>query len=175
MKICISYRLEKDREKHRKIVMQKYIWVCSALLLTVLAGCGNGGTKVTGKVTYGDGTPLTVGRVMFENDTISASGPIDQEGKYQLTVDESRTGLPAGSYRVCILGAMQSDPSMAGKIKKDKHSADDEEGAPVVLVIDPKFTSGTNSGLTCDVQGSSVTYDITVEKPAKGYKPFSND
>ena len=155
--------------------MQKYIWMCVALLLSVFVGCGGDGTKVTGKVTYEDGTPLTVGRVMFENETISASGPIDQDGKYQLMVEEGRTGLPAGSYRVCILGAMQADSSMSEKIKKDKSSANDDEGAPMVLVIDPKFTSGTKSGLTCDVQGSSVTYDIQVEKPSKGYKPFVND
>ncbi|MGL4943014.1 MAG: hypothetical protein ACRC46_07475 [Thermoguttaceae bacterium] len=140
--------------------------VCCVLLAVVtLFGCGSG-TKVSGKVTFSDGKPLTVGRVVFTNGTLSASGGINKNGEFRMGMSKDGDGVPEGSYKVYITEArVPGDHSLAQK---------DEDGVtftPFVDAIDPKFASADRSGLTCEVKGTTK-YDITVEPPGKDYKPL---
>ena len=154
--------------------MRTLIMVCSSLLLVVVVGCGSGST-VTGKVTFSDGTPLTVGRVVFDDGTTSAVGELNEKGEYRMRVDAGSGGIPDGSYRVSVVGAMQEDPSLLEEAEKYRDPRDpDEPSAPLVSLIDLKFSNPAKSGLTCEVSGST-TYDITVEKPGPDYKPLSFD
>jgi hypothetical protein len=127
-------------------------------------GCGN--SKVTGKVTFSDGSPLTVGTVYFTNGTISAYGKVNQNGEYKLGMIREGDGIPSGNYQIYFTGAMQpgTDP------KFTKVSSEGETYTQMVLAIDPRYSTPEKSGLTCEVQGS-MKYDITVEKPGPGYKP----
>src|SRR5437867_12635722 len=59
-----------------------------ALLLALLAGCGNRTAKVSGKVTYMD-KPVRGGTVMFQPVQPGreiATATLDEEGRYELTV-----------------------------------------------------------------------------------------
>lgn len=139
-----------------------FVLCCFALCFAV--GCGSGST-VTGKVTFSDGTPLTVGKVMFTNGTTTAFGQIDAKGEYRMGTKKAKDGVPPGTYQVYITEALvPGDASLARK---------DDEGemvTPLVLAIAPKFTTASQSGLTCEVKGS-MKHDITVEKPPANYNP----
>ena len=119
-----------------------------------LVGCGQN-VKVTGKVTFEDGEPLTRGRVCFQTETFYADGPLQPDGTYTLGSTGENTGLPKGTYQVSITGAVTPpkvlDPAM-GRV------------TPAVPLIHGKFTNQTTSGLTCEVKGRTV-FDITVTPP----------
>jgi hypothetical protein len=72
----------------------------------MVSGCGSG-FKVTGKVTFSDGQPLTVGKVIFTNGQISAYGKINSNGEYRLGLIKDGDGIPAGTYQVYITEAFQ--------------------------------------------------------------------
>ncbi|MDR2704262.1 MAG: hypothetical protein LBC02_00645 [Planctomycetaceae bacterium] len=145
--------------------MKQYLVIFILILCVAASGCGSG-FKVTGKVMFSDGQPLTVGKVIFTNGQISAFGKINSHGEYRLGLIKEGDGIPAGTYQVYITEAFQpGDNSLSYK---------DEEGqivTPLVLVIDPKFTVASQSGLKCEVNGS-MKFDIQVEKPGKDYKPL---
>jgi hypothetical protein len=127
----------------------------SLLFLSLLSvGC-SGKSKVTGKVTFSDGTPLTTGEVRFETTSFLASGKIQSDGSYRLGSVSESDGVPKGSYRVSIYALDFSH------ITPEMNIADAPPGKPLVA---EKFRSGETSGLTCEVNGTTK-FDITVEKP----------
>jgi len=145
--------------------MKRFLSYCVLVLICLVSfGCGSG-TKVTGKVTFSDGTPLTVGKVMFTDASISAFGTIDKNGNYSMGLLKDGQGIPQGTYKVYITEAMvDGEASLAKK---------DEDGnmvVPQVPAVALKFLSADASGLTCEVKGTT-TFDITVEKLPPGYNP----
>ena len=137
------------------------------LFLCFAIGCGGSGDRVTGTVTFSDGSPLTVGKVMFTNGTITAFGDINSKGEYRMGTKKAGDGVPSGTYQVYITEALVP----AG----EQFSMKDEDGntySPLVLAIDPKFTVPSQCGLVCEVKGKTV-FPIQVEKPPAGYSPFS--
>jgi hypothetical protein len=125
-----------------------------AFLALVVAGCGgSGGTAVSGKVKFSDGSPLTKGTVFFEGDR-SASGEINSDGTYKMGTNEPGDGVTPGKYRVYLGG--------------DAAGGGYEESAPLVS---SKFLIPSESGLSIDVGSSSMTYDITVEPPQEAPAP----
>lgn len=88
-------------------------WAVAAVLL---AGCG--GPKlypVEGTVAWADGKPareLTGGAVNFEpvGGGTSATGPIDNEGRYRLGTNRPGDGVPPGEYRVTLTPPPAADP-----------------------------------------------------------------
>ena len=124
--------------------------------VSLCVGC-SGNTQVTGHVTFDDGTPLTVGDVIFESATMQARGVLDQSGRYVLGSTRASDGVPPGQYRVYISGAMEPTGRMIG---------DDRTPRPEMRsLIDTKHASPETSELTCDVRGSTV-FNITVSRPA---------
>jgi hypothetical protein len=140
----------------------KHLSVSLALLFCVLiaAGCG-GNAKVTGKVAFPDGEPLSTGRVVFENEKISAMGKISEDGSYTLGTDQEKNGVPQGKYRVYIAGAVTYGE--APPPSTDMYSGQSAL-PPSITLINQKYRSPDTSGLEVDVQGNMV-YDIKVEKP----------
>jgi len=139
--------------------------VLTAIFCTV--GC-SGNVQVTGKVTFPDGTPLTVGKVTFETDKFSASGPLKEDGTYRLGTLSERDGIPPGQYKVFIAGAMQqggtsnvSVPTASGGGPRATTSTEMPVFMPAVA---PKYTTASNSGITCDVK-KSMTFNFEVEPP----------
>jgi hypothetical protein len=117
---------------------------CTCFLL----GCGGGKVSVGGKVTFPDGSPLTVGAVIFESGDYQVFGDIDATGTYTLGETTPGSGIKPGEYKVRVMAT----------------SGGGSDGEPLVDHIDPKYANATTSELTCTVKGKTV-YDISVEKP----------
>ena len=115
------------------------------LLVFGFVGCSRH-PSLSGKVTFSDdGSPLTVGTVVFLSDTYTARGRLTSDGSFTVRSDTYR-GIPPGTYRVYIEDAIRFD----------------EHGRNVPL-IDGKYFRPETSGLTITVDGSQ-TFDIVVER-----------
>jgi hypothetical protein len=125
----------------------------AALLILLGTGCGNGSYPVRGKVTYADGTPVTMGIVVFESKdaakAVTARGDIQPDGTYQLGTQKPGDGAPAGTYRVLVTPRVENPD------------------APEVT-FDRRFADFKTSGLEFEVKPGSNDYPIQVTKPAKG-------
>jgi hypothetical protein len=134
------------------------VLVCFLIALSI--GCGSN-CKVTGKVTFPDGTPLTVGEVVFETSALASRGKIQKDGSYTISTGELK-GVPKGTYQVSISGFT---PTVTPAPLNEEGRP---TGRPQVVMpeipFDKKFLSPTTSGLTCEVKGRTK-YDITVEPP----------
>ena len=132
----------------------KPIYLPLAFLLAFsLIGCGNDGmTKVSGKVTFGDGAPVTRGTVYFDSGTYAASGPIQPDGTYVLGSLRPGDGAPAGEY-VVILVKEWEDPV-------------DEDGNTInTFEVHPRYTNRETSGLTFTIEpGRPQVFNIVVER-----------
>lgn len=129
-------------------------------LACLIAGCSGGasGTTITGKVTFGDGSPLTKGVVVINGESGSSRGAINPDGTFTLE------NVVDGEYQVGITGAKEG-----GEAETDMQY--DEQGnyieskpaaEPKSLIAD-KYSDPTQSGLTLKVP--SDKYEIQVEKP----------
>ena len=84
-------------------------FVCS--MLTISVGC-SGNVKVTGTVTYEDGSPVRSGQVQLEGKVLGR-GAIN-EGKFSLGLIKDGQGVPPGTYEVkCSmpLPELKTDPN----------------------------------------------------------------
>ena len=149
--------------------MLNHRFLLSTLFCSVICfvtGCGDGHT-VTGKVTFPDGTPLTVGKVMFSDGSKTAFGDLNAKGEYRLGMEKAGSGIPAGTYQVYITGALvDGNPDFAATME------DGSKVIPRILAIDPMFTAPSRSNLTCEVNGKTV-FNIPVEKPSAAYNPYA--
>ena len=137
----------------------KFCLLIFVLILTATVGCGKN-CSVSGKVAFPDGTPLTTGHVLFETDVFQAKGPIQSDGTFKMGSSNPGDGVPRGVYRVSIQGVVK--PTM----QIQPGGGPPKMTMPKEPPIDLKFTSGTRSGLTCEVKGRTKL-DIKVEPPAK--------
>ncbi|MDR1493905.1 MAG: hypothetical protein LBT05_14480 [Planctomycetaceae bacterium] len=133
--------------------MKKQILLLLVFPLLFLAGCGNGKMQLGGTVTFDDGTPLTVGAVIFSTDTYSAKGNIDSNGKYVMGSISTNDGLPAGKYKVYIEGATEEIPGKNGESSRS--------------LIDVKYSNYNTTPLSCEVPDAGNTFDIQVPKNQK--------
>jgi len=144
--------------------MKNYLKLSFLLIASVfLTGCGNGNIQLTGKVTFSDdGSPLTVGAVCFENDTVRARGILTEDGTYRVGTKSKTDGIPAGTYKVSIMGAIKS----IGRTEIRGPGGQTAAGmGQVEPLIDPKYTGANTSGLTVTVDRTKATYDIQVDRP----------
>jgi len=132
--------------------MKDYFVVLGACLL-LLTGCGTN-VRVTGTVSFEDGSPLTTGVVIFNSGKAESTAPIEKDGSYKVGTLKSDDGLPPGTYQVYISGA-----ALYPQI-----GAMGQPLGSVVHLIDTKFTSPETSGLTCEVKRNRI-FDITVTPP----------
>ena len=137
------------------------------LVILCSAGCSKN-ARVSGKVTFPDGSPLTVGIVTFETETYVATGPLKEDGTYTIGSLSDRDGLPRGSYKVYIAGAMQ--PAGTQNMNVPTASATGGQGMMTMAMpmfvpaVAPKYTKADSSGITCEVK-KSMTFDFRVEPP----------
>jgi hypothetical protein len=131
-----------------------------ALALALLLGAGGCGPKmcpVRGKVTLGDGKPVTEGMVVFERkgegQPVTARGEIQADGSYQLSTHRPGDGVPPGTYRVLV--APKSDPNAVDRPAKPPP-------------FDPRYADFKTSGLEFEVKpGGPNDFPITVNKKAR--------
>ena len=145
----------------QKLTTKTVFFLCTLILILVVAACCGSNCSVSGKVTFPDGTPMTTGEVVFETPAIMARGKIQNDGTYSLSSGELK-GVPKVSYQVCISG-------FAPKIEMASPSTDGRPSGPPkvtppVIPVAKKFLSPATFGLTCEVKGSTK-YNITVEPP----------
>ncbi|MDR0611702.1 MAG: hypothetical protein LBG58_16460 [Planctomycetaceae bacterium] len=101
---------------------------------------------------FADGSPLTIGSVIFENDKEQYFGQLNTEGKFNLGGIKNGDGIPPGSYKVRLAGTEETQ--------------DTENNRVIVKHVDDKYTNVATSGLAAEV-GKQQTFDFTVEKPEK--------
>jgi hypothetical protein len=124
-------------------IMKKVVYILFVVL--VLTGCG-GNEKLSGRVTFPDGEPLSAGTIYFVNDSCTARAHIRPNGTYDVGSLAQADGLPAGTYKVYIGGAFE--------VKNGKE----------ILLIAPEFALAAKTPLSITVPGERV-YNITVERP----------
>lgn len=123
---------------------------CCALLLVFVAGCGPKLYPVTGRVHYADGKPLDVGRVVIDvgEQPRGSWGGLHPDGTFRIGTHSPSDGMPAGTYRVFIDGALSlPEPGKASR-----------------PLIHPRYARAATSGLSFTVP-EQMEWDITVDRP----------
>jgi hypothetical protein len=125
---------------------QSFILLLGCLFL---AGCGHGQVPLSGKVTFQDGKPLKTGVVCFSTGTFMAEGRLNENGEYTVGSLKENDGLPLGTYKVFIQGAIEYNAK--------------EQGVPL---IHKKFTDPNTTPLSFEVKKSGdQTFNIEVTPP----------
>ncbi len=127
------------------------------LILCVAAvaiGC-SGKYPVKGKVQFSDGSPLTGGVVIFEDEKGLSSGysEVAPDGSFEITFDEPLDGLPKGSYRVAV-----RPPSPYTLTEEQKRTS------PPLGGIARKYLQPETSGILIRIEGARTDLVVELEK-----------
>ncbi len=137
--------------------------LCAFLLLTfasTLAGCWQPRqVKVSGRVTFADGTPLTYGQVCFFDGYYLGRGDLDENGEYELRIFRKNDGVPPGVYQAYITCAVRLEGD-------DSRTSKRSQGlAKLVMLIDRQYTMDRTSGWICEVDKKHKRFDFVVYPP----------
>lgn len=145
--------------------------ICLGLLCLSFLGCSNK-QRVSGSITFPDGSPVQSGTIYFVTDNYMGRATIDSDGTYDVSSLKRNDGLPPGTYKVYVVGAFKSEEpgsSVEDKTGKAKGSSEkDLSGNKVVTMkapvplVHPKFCSADSTPLTFTVPGSK-NFDFVVE------------
>ena len=133
--------------------------VCALLFCAVLTGCSKN-VRVTGRVTFPDGTPLTTGSIYFTDDFVLGRSDLDKNGEYSLHTFRKNDGIPKGVYQVYITGAF----AFVGGGTEHKSEFGTFSLDNIDMLIDMQHTNPDTSGWVFDVQKKSVI-NLTVYPP----------
>ena len=125
--------------------------VVSLLLCVVLSGCGDGSLRVSGKVTFPDGSPLIRGTVVFDSGSFTNKAVLDSNGQYNIEV-------PTGQYKVYFTFTSVRDETFVPP-------PDEPDAQRYIELIHSSYTTLNSTALSCDVSKSG-THNFTVEPPA---------
>ena len=135
------------------------------MALTMLNGCGRN-VALSGRVTFSDdGSPVPCGTVIFDNGKDMGKGAIQEDGSYVVGFEKRQNGIPRGEYRIRIVGAVKEVGQ--SETTEDKFSGQKLEqmgSQKTVDLIDRKYRTLGDSGLTLTVDGSTATFDIKVDR-----------
>jgi hypothetical protein len=134
------------------MINNRLIFGILLLLLPCLFGCSDA-VAVKGKVTFADGEPLEIGKVVFENDTKTFTGKIQKDGTFSMGQLKEGQGIPPGKYRVYVSEAFLEEITDGVPFPKITH------------LIAEKYRSPQTSGLEYDIQKKTTDISITIEKP----------
>ena len=143
--------------------------LCVATLV-VAGGCG-GRCKVSGKVTYKDGSPLTYGVVVFANETTQCKGEVNEDGTYEMRTFKPGDGVPPGTYKIYLSNTTKFVES--GKTVKTK-MGDQEIEMPVmgknISLVPREYTIPDESPLGEITVKGKMTKDLQIDadSPEKG-------
>ncbi len=142
--------------------MQKYYFPFVLLCILAAVGCGRN-VPAEGRVIFShDGSPLTAGMVLFDDGKMNARGVIDKDGTFVMSSLKKNDGLPPGTYRVSIVAAYELLPCPENE---DDDPSNDIYPPPQIRLIDEKYENVETSGIVVDVEKSTKSYEITVDKP----------
>jgi hypothetical protein len=121
-----------------------------SLASLVVAGCGSRDLhRVSGRVTFPDGSPVGCGRVVIAyGDGTAAWGGIREDGRFTIGTRRENDGMRAGVCRVAV---------------KDALVRQGVEGE-FVRIIHKRFEDPATSGLEFTVPDKTV-WEIIVDKP----------
>lgn len=123
--------------------------VAAIILLTCSACSRSNLHRVSGRVHFADGSPLTSGRVAIDfGDGRSARGRINADGTFKMGTLKDRDGVRPGTWQVTILDSDLLDFA-TGKVVQQVHD---------------RFQNPETSGLSFTVPDQMI-WDITVEPP----------
>ena len=131
------------------------------LVCFVFAGC-EVRAPVSGKVTFPDGSPLTLGDIRGYGDGTHIKASIGEDGSFELYEVTLGDRVPAGkTYEIAIVNTSEEKKvdSRPGVIPPPPSDP--------VLRIGAKFQNGATSGLKLEVPKSKkpIEYNIEVTKP----------
>jgi hypothetical protein len=93
----------------------------------VLTGCGD--PRVAGTVKYQDGSPLTTGMLVLQNEKSQGIGELQPDGSFELYQFKKGDGLKPGTYKGYILNAYVIDENLRTTyLIPTKYSTIDESG-----------------------------------------------
>ena len=139
----------------------RYFLLCALLFAVAVVATGCGKPKVTGKVTFTDGSPLTQGTVNFTDDKILCKGSIQEDGTFEMRTLKPGDGVPPGTYKVYLTETMRFGEAI------ESTSLDTTAVMhKTVNDVPPKYSNPEQSGLTIDVK-KSMKYDITIDPDAE--------
>ena len=142
-------------------------FLAAACCLLFLSGCGNQ-QKLGGQVVFSDGEPLKTGTIFFSKSDFLARAHIKQDGSYDVGSFGAKDGLPPGTYKVFITGALEAveiqPKSDRPKIVNEMGETEAEQTEGFKSLVAQEFTSEETTPLTITVPGERV-YNITVERP----------
>ena len=139
----------------------RYLLLCALLFAVAVVATGCGKPKVTGKVTFTDGSPLTQGTVNFTDDKILCKGSIQEDGTFEMRTLKPGDGVPPGTYKVYLTETMRFGEAI------ESTSLDTTAVMHnTVNDVPPKYSNPEQSGLTIDVK-KSMKYDITIDPDAE--------
>jgi hypothetical protein len=132
--------------------MRAIITIALLFFTTFILGCGNG-VRVTGKVMYeDDGSPLSTGVVVFENDETSYRAVVKPDGSFALGVTRDAQKIPAGNYKVWLADTMTFEGFPAKRYTLYTYTASEE------------YTSVSTTPLTAEVNSGSRFFELKVKK-----------
>jgi hypothetical protein len=137
-------------------IICKKIGLLGLFMSIALSGCSYYYT-VEGQITFEDGTPLTIGTILFESDRVAAKGTINTKGQYSVKI------LGHGVRKIYILGAVQVSHEKV-PLLNNRHDSKQH----VEQLIDMKYRFPETSGLIYILDGGAkynITHNITVTKP----------
>jgi len=140
------------RRPHAGLVIVRIAFCLAVALLAAAPGCRRSGlVQVRGQVTYADGSPLPLGRVLIDagGKSTGAWGRIKADGRFTIGTLQENDGIAPGTYRVAIFDASTA----AGP------------GGPAKIFVASKFSDFSTSGLEFRVP-EQTTWNIKVEPPA---------
>jgi hypothetical protein len=134
--------------------MRRFFLIIFLLHFLLILGCGFGYPKLKGKVTFADGRPLRTGTVVFDNGVTTSRAQIQPDGTFIAGTMSERDGIPIGTYKVCIAGAVEL-----------LDNPDNQFPPPSRTLVHTKFTDAETSGLSITIDKSPEPYNIIVEPP----------
>ena len=123
--------------------------------LVSIVGCSDK-QPLGGTITFSDdGTPVPCGAIFFETPTFVAQGTIKPNGTYEVGSTGLKDGIPKGTYSVSIRGAEDvTTVNGPNGMQTERRKA----------LIDRKYQTPENSGLTFTVDGKTRKFDIQVDR-----------
>ncbi|MDR1382990.1 MAG: hypothetical protein LBJ67_03960 [Planctomycetaceae bacterium] len=138
------------------MTIKKHLLLLSVLIFLPFTACSDK-VKISGRVTFPDGKPVSIGEVNFATREKSYLGRLNQEGYYAPGELKDGDGIPAGIYQVWL----SKTSELKYKLNKNGEYTDEYI---IIEKVAPKYHSN-NSGLIFEVKrGGTKTFDFTVER-----------
>jgi hypothetical protein len=138
-------------KQFQQMTIQRILFFVTLVLSVTLIGCS--GVRVSGKVTYEDGSPLTVGTIIFDDGTANFRAAMQNDGSYALGVTKDAQRIPSGDYKVWFASTMPSETDIPKGFTIYYYALPDE------------YTSVRATPLTANVTARSRKFDFVVPPP----------